>query len=138
MADEPIDVARLTRVYRNIRDAKTAAYAEYQKKERELDEQLAQVEHLLLEAMKAQNVEGLKNVHGTVTRYVKRRFWSSDWGSFKEFVKEHDALDLFEQRISQRNMEQWLKDNPDKIPAGMNVDSRYKIKVTKPRGEIDD
>lgn len=136
MADEPVDVPRLTRVYRRIRDAKAEAYAEYKKKDRELTEQLAQVEHLLLEALKTQNVEGLKSDAGYVQRYVKRRFWTSDWASFKDFVKEHDALDLFEQRLSQRNMEQWVKENPDAIPAGLNIDSRYRIKVTKPKGEM--
>lgn len=133
VADEPIDMARLTKIYRKIRDARDELKEEFNRKDRQLEEELSRVEYMLLEQMKEAGVEGIKNENGYVQRIVKRRFWSTDWESFKKFVVEHDALDLFEQRVSQRNMEQWLNENPDKLPAGLQVDSRYRVRVTKPR-----
>ena len=69
----------------------------------------------------------------TVTKQIKTRYWSTDWDSFKTFVKENDALDLFEQRIAQKNMNQFLKENPTKIPVGLQTDRRYAVLVVKPR-----
>jgi hypothetical protein len=48
-----------------------------------------------------------------------------------EFVKENDAYGLFEKRISQTNMKQFLEENPDKFPKGMLLDSAYKITVRR-------
>jgi hypothetical protein len=48
------------------------------------------------------------------------------------FIKEHDALDLLERRVSQLNMKSFLTENPDLLPAGLNVMSRYAITVRRP------
>jgi hypothetical protein len=47
------------------------------------------------------------------------------------FVKDNDALGLFEKRIHQGNMKQFLDEYPDKFPPGMLVDSKYKITVRR-------
>ena len=63
---------------------------------------------------------------------VKTRYTTADWDSFKEFVKEYDALDLYEKRIHQGNMKQFLEENPGKVPPGLNSQSEYDISVRKP------
>jgi hypothetical protein len=45
---------------------------------------------------------------------------------------EHDALDLFEKRIAQLNMKQFLEENPGVVPPGLNSNSEYDISVRKP------
>ena len=49
-----------------------------------------------------------------------------------EFIKDHNALELLEQRVSQGNMKKFLQDNPQELPAGLNVDSKYSITVRRP------
>lgn len=134
MSDE-LDAARLTRVYRKIRDAIADNDAAHAKRDAELREQLRTVELSLLNIMNLTNNFNLQNEHGSVTRTVKERFWSTDWDEFKKFVKQHDALDLYEHRIAQKNMAEFLKANPDKIPAGLQVDRRYAVRVVKPRSK---
>ena len=63
---------------------------------------------------------------------TKMRYTTQDWDSFKEFIKEHDALDLMEKRIAQTNMAQFLKENPALVPPGLNSSSEYTIAVRKP------
>jgi len=38
---------------------------------------------------------------------------------------------LFERRISQLNMQQFLEENPDLLPAGLNVDSKYTVSIRR-------
>ena len=47
------------------------------------------------------------------------------------FIKEHDAPELLERRVSQANFKDFLQANPDKLPEGMNVESRYSILVRR-------
>jgi hypothetical protein len=47
------------------------------------------------------------------------------------FIREHDALELMEQRLHQTNMKQFLTEHPELLPDGLNVDSRYAITVRR-------
>ena len=50
-----------------------------------------------------------------------------------DFLKEHDAFHLLEKRISGLAMKQFLEDNPDLMPAGLQVNRKYIVSVLKPR-----
>jgi len=39
--------------------------------------------------------------------------------------------ELLERRIHQTNIKQFLEENPDLLPAGLNVDSAYSITVRR-------
>ena len=89
------------------------------------------VQQALLELCKETGTDGLKTSAGTVTRTVKTRYWTSDWNSMKNFIKENDAFELLEQRVHQTNMKSFLEENPNLMPPGMNIDSRYAITVRR-------
>ncbi len=48
-----------------------------------------------------------------------------------KFIREHDAPDLLERRIAQGNFAQFIQENPDKMPAGVNIESKYSITVRR-------
>ena len=121
----------LVKVYIKIRDKKDALVRAHETELTALEEQLGLVEQELLELCKTTGQDGGKTTHGTFTRSVKTRYWTSDWASMFKFVKEHDALDLFERRLHQGNFKQFLQDNPDVMPEGVNVDSRYSVTVRR-------
>jgi len=112
---------KLVKIYLKIRDKR----AELSKQDSELEEQQDVIEAELLSICKETGADGLRTEFGTVTRSVKKRFWTSDWSSFYDFVKEHDAIELLEKRVAQANMATFLEENPDAVPPGLQVDSRY-------------
>jgi len=114
-------VNKLVKVYIKIRDKR----AELSKEDSALEEQQNVIEAELLNICKETGADGLRTEFGTVTRSVKKRFWTSDWSSFYDFVKEHDAIELLEKRVAQANMALFLEENPDAVPPGLQVDSRY-------------
>jgi len=85
----------------------------------------------MLELCKENNADSIKTPAGTIMRRVETRFWTNDWDSFYSFVEEEDAFGLFEKRIHQGNMKQFLEENPDKMPKGLMSDSKYKITVRR-------
>jgi len=38
---------------------------------------------------------------------------------------------LLDKRINQNNIKQYLEENPDKVPKGLNVDSEYIVSVRR-------
>jgi tRNA U34 5-methylaminomethyl-2-thiouridine-forming methyltransferase MnmC len=63
------------------------------------------------------------------------KFTNKTLTKLKEFIKEHDAIDLLEKRIAQGNMATFLQDNPGVFPPGMNSVTEYQISVRKPTYE---
>jgi len=112
---------KLVKIYLKIRDKR----AELSKEDSALEEQQNIIEAELLNICKETGADGLRTEFGTVTRSVKKRFWTSDWSSFYDFVKEHNAIELLEKRVAQSNMATFIEENPDAIPPGLQVDSRY-------------
>lgn len=132
VVDTPtIPTDKLVKAYIKIRDARKELASEYEKKDAELQESLNMIEEQLLEACKSIGADSIRTSFGTVSRRVAKRYWTNDWHSFHEFLKEHDALELMEKRISQANMSTFLEENPDLHPPGLNVDSRYAVVVRR-------
>lgn len=126
-----MDANQLVKVYIKIRDAKDAKTRQYETDIAALDQQLGMLEESLLEICKTTGQDGGKTENGSFTRTVKTRYWTSDWDSMYQFIKDHDAPELLERRVHQGNFKEFLQDNPDKMPQGMNVDSRYSITVRR-------
>lgn len=127
------DADKLVRVYIKIRDAKAARAKQLEDEIADLDKQLDAVESELLELCKSTGQDGGKTQHGSFRRSVKTRYWTSDWDKMYQFIKDNDAPELLERRVAQTAFKEFLASNPDKMPEGMNVDSRYAITVTRAR-----
>lgn len=128
---QKIPVDKLIRVYIKIRDAREELSRKYESDDGDLKEKQNEVKKALLSYCKELNVDSLKTQYGTASRRVDTRYWTSDWDAMHAFIKEHNALDLFERRLHQTNMRAFLADHPDVRPPGLNADSSYEISVRK-------
>lgn len=131
MTQESPQVDKLVQAYIKIRDAKEKLVREHEDAVKVLQANLDTIEQELLELCKSTGQDGGKTQYGTFTRTVKERYWTNDWDSMYRFIKEHDAPELLERRIAQANFKEFLAQNPDKLPEGINVDSRYAITVRR-------
>jgi hypothetical protein len=129
---EPIPLDRLAKVYRKMRDKISELTKEYDTQVELLKAEQEEIKNAMKEQMQALGVTSVRTDQGTVVMSVKTRYSTADWDSFKKFVVEHDALDLFEKRIAQTNMKQFLDENPGTVPPGLNSNSEYDISVRKP------
>lgn len=128
---QDISLEDLTKAYIKIREARAKLLKDYEAKDAGMKEQLDMIQSALLGFCKSSAIDSVKTKYGTVSRVIKERFWCTDWDSFKTFVKENDALELFEKRIHQTNMKQFMETNPEMRPPGMNIDREFSIVVRK-------
>lgn len=118
---------QLVRVYVKIRDKRR----ELAKQDEELKEQLDTVAAQLLEICKEQGASTIRTQYGTISRRVTKNYWTSDWDSFFKFVKDNDAFSLMYQRINSANMSQFLEENPDALPPGLNAEVNQTVSILK-------
>jgi len=126
----PMD--KLAKVYRRMQQRIQELTQVYENEVEQIKAQQDSVKIALKDQMLKLGVASVRTDQGTVVLSTKTRYNTRDWDSFKEFIKEHDALDLLEKRIAQGNMATFLEDNPGLVPAGLNSMTEYAISIRKP------
>jgi hypothetical protein len=128
-----ITVDKMVKAYIKMRDHRSAIKAQYEDEDSQIKEQMEAIENELLELCKTTGTDGLKTQFGTVSRSIKTRYDATDWESMHRFVLENSAPDLLERRIAQRAMREFIENNPELMPPGLNVTSQYAVTVTRSR-----
>ena len=126
-----ITVEKLVKAYVKIRSKRSELKTEYDDQNKKLVDKQDKIARALLDHCKEHNVDSVKTSEGLFYRSVRQRFWTNDWEAMHKFVKKHDVLEFFEKRLNQTNVRQFLEENPDLLPEGLNVDSEYTISVRK-------
>ena len=132
MEDRDLPLDGLVLAYRTIRDTINDKESQHKEEIAELRVELDAIAAKLLGVCNDTNADSIKTAVGTVSRRIQSRYWTSDWESMYSFIGEHSAPFLLEQRIHNGNMKQFLEDNPDKLPIGLQADRKYVVHVRKP------
>jgi hypothetical protein len=127
-----VDLNKLVSVYLKLRDAIQEKEEQHKQELQELQSEFDVVSGVLLSHCTTQNIDSIKTPVGTISRRISTRYWTSDWDSMYQFIKEHDAPFLLEQRIHGSNMREFLENNPDAFPVGMQAERKYTVQVRKP------
>lgn len=125
----PLD--KLTEVYIKMRDKRSELKQAFESSDGEIQDQMKLLEEQMLEACKSMSADSIRTKAGTIIRSTKTRYWTNDWDSMRTFIKEHDAFDLLEKRLHQTNMKQFLEENPEILPVGLNTDREFTIVVRR-------
>lgn len=126
-----VSIDKLTKAYIKIRERRAELSAKFKEEDGALVEQMDQIKRALLEYCKEHEVESVRTSEGMFYRTVKQRYWTSDWESMHRFIMEHNVPDFLEKKLHQTNVRQFIEENPDLLPPGLNVDSEYVISVRK-------
>ena len=131
MSNDPNDLDRLVKVFIRIRDQKAELARDFRAQEEALDAKLSLLEKEFNKHCEEHGVESVKTKSGTFYRSTRSKFWTSDWDAMNRFMLEHECVDLLEKRIHQGNMRQFLDENPEILPPGLNCDTEYKVTVRR-------
>ena len=128
---EVIPLDKLARTYRKVKAKLQEITAAYETEAAALKAQVDVLSVAMKDQLLAAGLTSAKTTEGLIVLSKSTRYSTNDWDEFKKFVVENDALDLFEKRIAQGNMATFLKDNPTKVPPGLNSNSEYGVSVRK-------
>jgi hypothetical protein len=122
---------KLAEIYIKIRDKRVELKEKFEAEDAALKEQQDLLAQEMLEVCYENNADSIKTPAGTIIRKVDTRYWTTDWDSMYQFIQEHDAYPLLEKRIHQTNLKQFLEENPNLLPAGLQADSKYTVVVRR-------
>ena len=131
MSEETGLAEKLTSVYIKIRDKRAELQKQFKEEDGKLVEQLDKVKAALLDFCEEQGVKSMKTSAGLFYRSIRTRYWTNDWDEMNKFIVEHQIPEFYEKRLNQSNVRQFLEENPDLLPKGLNVGSEYTITVRK-------
>ena len=121
----------LTAAYLKLKGKRAELKAKFDEKDADLREKQDAIKRALLDYCKDNDVESVRTENGLFYRSVKTKYWTSDWDSMYKFVVEHDVPNFFSKSLNQTNVRQFLDDNPDLMPKGLNIDQEYSVSVRK-------
>ena len=122
---------KLAEIYIKIRDKRAEIKEKFEAEDASLKEQQDLLAQEMLEVCYENNADSIKTPAGTIIRKVDTRYWTTDWDSMYQFIQEHDAYPLLEKRLHQTNLKQFLEENPNLLPAGLQADSKYTVVVRR-------
>jgi hypothetical protein len=129
---DKLPVEKLVAAYRKLRAAIAEEEEIFEAKVADLKEKLDYVSKELLEFCNDQNVDSIRTPAGTLSRRVQSRYWTTDWDQMYSFIEKHKVPFVLEKRIHNGNMKQFMEENPDVLPVGLQVDNKYVVHVRKP------
>tara|TARA_R110002110_G_scaffold111235_1_gene277048 strand:- start:55 stop:495 length:441 start_codon:yes stop_codon:yes gene_type:complete len=133
MPEVKIQLDELVNAYLKIRNKKDSLYQEFQKTDRELKADLAQIEQVMLGSLNEVSADSIRTSGGTIIKTLKENYVCSDWSNFKDFVLENEAVELLQQRIHQANFKEFLASrSEDGLPPGISTLREFNIVVRKP------
>lgn len=117
--------------YIALRDKMEEKEATHKAEMAELREQQNGLSALMLKFCNEEDADGFKTKSGTVSRRIKTRYWTTDWEAMYRTISTYNVPQLLEQRIHASHMREFLEDNPEAFPPGLQVDSSYYIQVRR-------
>lgn len=124
-------LGKCVKAYLNIKTKRAELSADFDAEDTILKDQQDLVKAELLGYLKENDLKSVKTEAGTFYKTVKTRYWTSDWEQMHKFVLEHEVPEFLEKRLSQGVVKQFLEENPEVVPKGLNSDSEFAVTVRK-------
>lgn len=124
---------QLVETFITLRNERDRMRNEWEAKDSAIKEEMTTLEQALLAICNETNATSIKTDKGTVIRKLNERFFCTDWDNFREYVLEHQALELLERRIHQGNFKEFIAEREKEgLPPGVNVMREFGVTVRKP------
>lgn len=130
MSEQVGDINKLARAWFKAKAANEEAQALADTIEADMKEiKLAMKDWLL-----ANGCKSTKTDFGTISLSKTTRYYTNDWPNYDTWIIENQLppSSMFEHRIAQKNMAEFLEEHPGVVPPGLNSETDFSIRVTKP------
>ena len=132
-----IQINKVIDTYLNLRSDKEDIEAKAKEKVSKIKEQMAKLEAYIKDQADEQGVDSFKTKSGTAFLTTTDFAQVADWDATLEFIKDNEAFDLLEKRVSKRAVRGYIEEQKE-VPAGINYGTRIDVNVRKPANKVDD
>ena len=122
---------KMTSAYIKIRAERSELSAKFKAEDDKLVRQQDVLKRALLDYCENHGLESVRTSAGLFFRSTKTKYWTSDWEAMHKFILEHNVPEFLDKRLNTSNIKQFLEENPNTVPDGLNIDKEYVISVRK-------
>ena len=128
----PDKLTKLARVYIRIREQRSELKKKFDDEYSDLTSKMDRITSALDKHCVSNGVKSVKTEGGeSFYRRVNTRYFSNDWETFVRYALEKGVPDLIQQRISTKNLKEYLDQNEGEVIPSLQADSTYSISVRK-------
>jgi hypothetical protein len=132
-----LTVNKVIEAYLKLRSQKEVIESEAQEKVKGIKEQMAKLEAWIKNRADEEGVDSFKTARGTAFLSTTDFAQVADWDAVLEFIKDNEAYDLLEKRVSKTAVRGYIEE--DKVvPSGINYGTRINVNVRKPANKAED
>jgi hypothetical protein len=116
--------------YVQLRDRKKLKEDEHKAELAPFNEALSRLEGYMLEALNQAGLDSMKSPHGTAYKSTRTSAKVIDWVTTLNYIKENNAWDLLEARVSKLAAQEIIKETKLPIP-GVETSSELCVNVRR-------
>ena len=131
-----VSAAELAEQYIRIRDKRDELKAAYSERDKKLEERMDALTAQMLVLCETTQATSIRTDAGTIIQRMETSFSTTNWDTVYEVINEYDAPWLLWKRINNTAMKEFLAENPDVYPAGLNVENKRTIMVRRPSKKV--
>jgi|TARA_R100001510_G_C7548686_1_gene133340 hypothetical protein len=132
-----IPINKVIDTYLKLRGEKETLESKTKEKVKSIKEQMAKLEAYIKEQADEQGVDSFKTGNGTAFLTTTDFAQVADWDAVLEFIKDNDAFDLLEKRVSKTAVRGYIEADKS-VPSGINYGTRIDVNVRKPVNKVED
>lgn len=123
-------------LYVRLRNEKGAIRAQADEAVGKIDAKLDKLEAWIKNKADEQGVTSFKTNHGTAFLTTVDYASVENWDAMLKFVKDNDAFDMFEKRVSKTAVRGYI-DAHKQVPSGVTYGTRIEVSVRKPTKKVE-
>ncbi len=132
-----VNVDDVVATYMKLRSQKEAIEAEVKDRVSTIKAKMEKLEAWIKEQADAQGVTSFKTKHGTAFLTTTDYANVGDWDAVLGFIRENEAFDMLEKRISKIAVRGYIEANKA-VPPGVNYGTKLEVNIRKPVARVDD
>lgn len=125
------DVSRMVKAYVKLRDARTALKREFEEQDSALKAKMEMLDGEFLRLLETTQVESMKTEFGTIYRTEDVIPQAEDWAKFYAYVRENDAFEALEKRITKKHVKEFMEQHDGALPPGVRVFRKFVVNVRR-------
>ena len=126
-----VQVDDVVATYMKLRSQKESMEAEVKDRVSTIKAKMEKLEAWIKEQADAQGVTSFKTKHGTAFLTTTDYANVADWDAVLDFIRENEAYDMLEKRISKIAIRGYIDLNKA-VPAGVNYGTKLEVNIRKP------
>ena len=126
-----VTVDAVIKKYMRLREKKAATEAEIKERVDAIKADMAKLEAFLMAKLDADGLTSFKTDYGTAFLTTTDFANVEDWDAVLRFIREEDAFDMLEKRVSKTAVRGYIEANKE-VPPGIKYGTKLDINIRKP------